>query len=587
MNRSNIILDFFDPENRILYGSYQNLKPEEHVGLLKEGLNLASFICDDFCILPPCAIMQCRIARRALMESPYFFDEGIVKLPLRESSLDAFIEKKRKNYATDKTDNEYREFFAGDGPEFLHNHAKDIIKRETKIGEAIAAMVEATPFDHPLWQYLHQNYPLSVLESIQSAPRELIEREEAISVKAIKRLRNLVGYNDIDFQIGRILQNKYFYAYIYEYEAKIISDVPIKTTDFLMEHFGPAYEYSYWRFLLKSLGLSDLIMKSGSKTVVQLRNTPGCFEFVNATITLGSSVSTVQQAKEVLAEVMTDIRRTLGKKALTSFRSVTDDDELTIEELEQISDLFYLFTEYGENVKSNNQNRAEPVKHIISPADLEEIERLKQQLTPCDFSKPFVFIGYNRAEMELSVYKDCILLGKMGINYWVDNANMHGCNRDSDGWKTVINEALSTCSIYIPYVSPAFFDSRPCCEEVKSFFQLNNEAGILILLKNGFSCDEIITKILTYDNILQGEDANNMIKLFKANALPFEQDTQYSVDQIYRYCSNECFAHYIQDSLFYNTFSRYGIIDSERFPDYQSWRELGLKLMRGHYERFT
>lgn len=581
MNRSNIILDFIDPENRILYGSYKNLEPTEHVRLLKEGLNLAAFICDDFCILPPCAIMQCRIARQALMESPYYFDEGIVKFPLRESSLDVFFEKKKQNYALDQTDEDYSEFFAEGGPTFLREHATGIIKRETKIGAAIAAMIEATPFDHPLWQNLSQNHPLSVLEKIQTAPRELVEHNEAISVKAIKRLRNLDGYKDIDFQIGRILQNKYFYAYIYEYGAKIISEVPIKTTDFLMEHFGPAYEYSYWRFLLKSLGLADLILKSGSKTVVQLRNTPGCFEFVNAAIALGSSVSTVTQAKKVLAGVMTDVRRTLGKRVLTSFRSVADDDELTMEELEQISEMFDSFAESVENAEPNNKSPVEPVKRIVQPADPEEVERLKQQLTPCDFSKPFVFIGYNRADMELTVYKDCILLEKMGINYWVDNANMHGCNQESEGWKTVINEALSSCSIYIPYVSPSFFDSRPCCEEVKNFYRLNNDAGILILLKHGFSPDEIITKILTYDNILQGEDANNMIKLFKANASPSGHTTPYSIDQIYRHCTNGYFVHYIQDSLFYNTFRHYGIIDSARFPDYQSWREMGLNLIRG------
>jgi hypothetical protein len=181
--------------------------------------------------------------------------------------------------------------------------------------------------------------------------------------------------------------------------------------------------------------------------------------------------------------------------------------------------------------------------------------------------------------MEETVYKDCILLGKMGVNYWVDNANMHGCNQNSEGWKTVVKEALSACGIYIPYVSPLFFDSRPCCEEVKNFFDLNKDAGILILLKNGFTADEIITKILTYDNILQGEDANNMMKLFKASAHPSTHQTPYIIDQLYRHCAHTHFEHYICDSLFYNTFLHHGIINRERFPNYQSWHNAGCVAM--------
>lgn len=581
MSRTNIILDFIDPENRILYGSYKNLHPDKHVRLLKEGLNLAAFICDDFCILPPSAIMQCRIARRALMESQSYFDEGIIKFPLRESSLDIFFEKKRKNYALDKTDGDYKEFFAEGGPAFLREHATEIIRRETKIGEAIAAMVEATPFDHPLWDNLYNKYPISVLEKIQSAPRELIENDEAISVKAIKRLRKLDGYKDIDFEIGRILQNKYFYAYIYEYKANLISDIPPKTTDFMIEHFGPAYEYSYWRFLLKSLGLLNLILKSNSRTIVQLRDIPSCNDFVNSAIALGNSVSSVNVAKQLISTVTRDMRQELDRTAFTALQPVPDERELSYDSIGEVDGLFFEFTESFQKVIEGKQStkRSQSSETIICSTDKEKIEEMKRQLLPCKLEKPFIFMGYNRTDMEETVYKDCILLGKMGVNYWVDNANMHGCNQNSEGWKTVINEALAKCKIYIPYVSPLFFDSRPCCEEVKNFFALNKKAGILILLKNGFTTDEIITKILTYDNILQGDDANNMIKLFKASASPSSHQSPYSIDQIYRHCEHTHFEHYIRDSLFYNTFLHHGIIDCKRFPDYQSWYDTGRAMM--------
>ena len=578
--RSNIILDFMDPENRMLYGSYKNLSEIEHVRLLKEGLNLAAFICDDFCILPPCAIMQCRIARRALMENPYYFEEGIIKFPLRENSLDLFFAKKKKNYALDETDDDYSDFFAEDGPLFLKNHATEIIKRETKIGQAIAAMIEATPFDNPLWSNLKENYPLSVLEDIQSAPRELIDHDEAISVKAIKRLRKLENYPDIDFQIGRILQNKYFYAYIYEYSAKIINEIPPKTTDFLIEHFGSAYEYSYWKFVLKSLGLLNLILKSGSKIIVDLRDLHGAYDFVNSAMMLAESTADLHEAKQLVSEVIKDMRRKSDKNLWKKFEPLSDEDDLFGFE-DEISELFSLFSESSKKILAGKGTKKSPPPMLAakSSSNIAEIERMKLQLTHCDYSKPFLFVGYQRQDMEELVYKDCIMLGKMGINYWVDNANMYGCDQYSEGWKTVIYNALSKCNLYIPYISEGFFESVPCCEEVKNFFDRNSSAGILVLLQEGFTADMVIQKILTYDNILQGEDANNMIRLFKAKA-SFSKQSSYTIDQIYRFCNSGGFQHYIVDPIFYNSFVQYGLVDTERFPNYQSWLDYGMQLLK-------
>lgn len=578
--RSNIILDFMDPENRILYGSYKNLSEAEHVRLLKEGLNLATFICDDFCILPPCAIMQCRIARRALMENPYYFEEGIIKFPLRENSLDLFFAKKKKNYALDETDDDYSDFFAEDGPLFLKNHATEIIKRETKIGQAIAAMIEATPFDNPLWSNLRENYPLSILEDIQSAPRELIDHDEAISVKAIKRLRKLENYPDIDFQIGRILQNKYFYAYIYEYSAKIINEIPPKTTDFLIEHFGSAYEYSYWKFVLKSLGLLNFILKSGSKIIVDLRDLHGSYDFVDSAMMLAETTADLHQAKQLVSEVIKDMRQKSDKSLWKKFEPLSDENDLLDFE-DEISELFLLFSESSKKILEGQRTRKSSSTKLDTKnvSNTFAVDQMKLQLANCDYSKPFLFVGYQRQDMEELVYKDCIMLGKMGINYWIDNANMYGCDQYSEGWKTVIYNALSKCNLYIPYISEGFFESVPCCEEVKNFFDRNSSASILVLLQEGFTADMVIQKILTYDNILQGEDANNMIRLFKAKA-SISKQSSYTIDQIYRFCNSGGFQHYIVDPIFYNSFVQCGLVDTERFPNYQSWLNYGMQLLK-------
>ena len=93
-----------DPENRILYGTYKNYSSQEHAKILSESLNVAVFLCGEYCILPPCAIMQCKCVRAALEEKCSYLDEGLIKFPVRERTLQDFIEKKKKNYSKDKND---------------------------------------------------------------------------------------------------------------------------------------------------------------------------------------------------------------------------------------------------------------------------------------------------------------------------------------------------------------------------------------------------------------------------------------------------------------------------------------------------
>lgn len=581
MERKNIILDFMDPENRILYGSYKNLSPEEHTKLLAESLNLAVFICKDYCILPPCAVMQCKYARKALLESPDFFSNGLIKFPVRESSLASFFAKKRSNYLLYENDSDYMGFFEEDGPSFLLKNATQIIKRETKVGEAVAEMVAAMDIEDPLFSGLRRLCTIEEIKRIRSAPKEVLEKGEAISVKAINNHLGFENDEDRDFQIGRILQNKYFHIYIYEYDSYIIKDIPPKTTDFNIESFGVGYDYNYWRYILKSLGIFDLITNSVSKVIVDIRDISFFDDFIDSCFLIGNLAENISIAKHNFSMILTEL-----KKNGTYVRRIDCDgevDELSFETEEYLSELFFSFWDNvnKKQFKPIDINHFEKSNFAKTKTLSSNVEKLKLQLTPCDHSKPYVFIGYCRSEMEETVYKDCIALGKMGINYWIDNANMYGMNQNSEGWKSIINQALTNCSVYIPYISPMFFNSEPCCEEVKNFFDLNQKASIIILLKNGFVKDKIIRQILTYDNILQGQTAKNMIKLFKAEGSTAISSEKYSINQLYRFCSDTLFEHYLSDSIFYNTFLKSGILTIEEYSTYNQWREKGNMLIEG------
>lgn len=554
----NIILDFMDPENRILYGTYKNYSAEKHVSILKKALNLSILMCKDYCILPPCAILQCRYVRKVLYESEVFLDEELIRFPLRESSLAAFFEKKRKNYQLDREDEDYSDFFSSNGPDFLQDHLTGLIKRETKMGEAIAMSIAALPFDDPLWAELQRIYDPIMLEKIRQAPTELISEGTAISVKGIKRLLKID--EDVDYQIGRILQNKYFSIYISEYDAEVIHDIPPKTSDFFIRHISILYEYRFLRHTFNAIGLFSWVQNASATHIARIRKISSYFSFVSALEEIASSSYNEQEAKQKVS---------LITESIAPFDQLGADQIDFSNVIREISHRFDQFVKAYETYKTSNQPQQANTPLIVPSS--QQIEQLKHQLQPCDMCKPSVFIGYNRSDSEERVYQDCIMLGKMGVNYWVDNANMHGCKPDSDGWKSIIRSAISSCSVYIPYISPGFFSSDPCCNEVKMFFEFNRTASIVLLIQNGYPIDHIIQNILTYNNILQGDIARSMVMLFKATSNGREK---YALDQPFRYCTIDKFVYYINDSIFYNTFCERNVL-KKVVSSFDQWRALG------------
>lgn len=576
MDRKNIVLDFMDPENKILYGCYDNLTENEHIRLMKEGLNLAVFLCKEYCIIPPCAFLQCKYTRKALEQSHFFLEEGLIRFPVREQSLSKFIEKKRRNYEKDKNDENYAEFFASSGPDFLKKYASAIIKRGTRVGNAVAEMVAATSFDEPLWKNLKEWYAPDQLLEIQAAPKKLIEAGEAISVKAIKRILEFECNEDAEFEIGQILQNKYFYIYIYEYDARLIHGLPIKTTDFMIEHFGAIYEYEFWRYILRSLGLLNCITKSGSKAVCMIRNIPNCYDFVSSVMSFGQYCKTVEQAKRKFPKVLKILKETDSYDSKKIIQEYSDDQQVGSDIQKYLTDIFDKVSNAIEIFFERNPIKKKGIalidKEIVSSTTIGKGKE-KYWIESCDCDKPYLFVSFSRESMEREVYQDCILLGKMGVNYWIDEANIIGATKQADGWHGPIEKALKECSVFIPYISPEYFESKACLEEVKSFLKENDKAGIVLLLKKGFTIDQAIQKIESYDNLIEieREKVESMIELFKVRG-------NKDVLQLYRSCK-ECFKHYIEEAIFFNTFKQYRVITKKEFSNYQEWNSLGEQLL--------
>src|SRR5438270_751332 len=96
--RKNIFLDFLSPENHVIYGADRNLRSSELVELLSRSLIVAVLLSGEYCILPPFFPLQSDEVRRALQSKGVLIAQGAIRIPVRESSLASFFDKKMVEY---------------------------------------------------------------------------------------------------------------------------------------------------------------------------------------------------------------------------------------------------------------------------------------------------------------------------------------------------------------------------------------------------------------------------------------------------------------------------------------------------------
>jgi hypothetical protein len=89
----NILLDFLDRDSREIWGTFRDFSNFQHRRLLSAGLNTACFLCREYCVLPPIFLTLDPIARNLLQTRADYLTKRIVRLPLKEGSLDTWIEK--------------------------------------------------------------------------------------------------------------------------------------------------------------------------------------------------------------------------------------------------------------------------------------------------------------------------------------------------------------------------------------------------------------------------------------------------------------------------------------------------------------
>jgi hypothetical protein len=275
---ADIFLEFLNPESRRIYGLFDNLPQEGHADLLIGSMNVAVFLCGETCILPAGSVVECRILQDLLNNWSPFILAGLLRLPIHETSLAEFFDKRQATYEQERE--QYPLLFDPHNParRQLRLHSSALLYRATRVGERIAELFEQGPDSLELWGPIKSSTPSSAVVTLSVAPRRLLQQGRAVTWPA---LRSVLSAEQIQPPIGAqvLLQRTYCDIYASEFGLRYLTSVPFARIRIVGDPPDLCYDYKALQIALSMLHLWEPFIAATPSSVVNLRLTHGYFTF--------------------------------------------------------------------------------------------------------------------------------------------------------------------------------------------------------------------------------------------------------------------------------------------------------------------
>lgn len=338
----NLFLDFLNRDSRQIYGLYSNASEQLHVEMLTEAVNVAVFLCSEFCVVPPGFLAECTLTRKVISRRCDYLKERVIRLPMRENSLEEFFYKKQREYSV------VRQSYSGLFDEkktqrFLRKTPQAIITRKTVVGDKMTeAWEEGLDDQRSIWNRLTEGVPAPTLEHIRTIPKVLRDKGLAVTWPAIfMNISSLSGVDSAKFRLA--VQYHYFQVYLLEYDLKIVSDLPFARVDFGLYTSDLRYSYSLVKTAAQAAGVWDWIRYMSASSMLMLKQQASFFRFRRNFDSIGSEARSCRDAAEAFAmaaEEHKDYSARAERRIPQPILSVTPAEGLNLS-LEQIEIITY------------------------------------------------------------------------------------------------------------------------------------------------------------------------------------------------------------------------------------------------------
>lgn len=384
---NNLLLDFLNRESREIFGLYSILSNEDHINFLVETINVAVFICHEFCIENPGSIAECDLVRIAFKRRSKFVEEGLIRFPIREISLDELWLKKEKEYRLFKES--YRALYSETGKKFIKKYSHALITRKSKIGGEIISRWDAGPSSNPVWGTIKETVTTKEIDRIRKLPLKLKEKDLGIKGQSlVNEIGTKIGINPICFR--HILQNHYFSIYVDEYDLRLLSEIPYFRDRYGYEENDLCYNYEALRAALSAIKIWNLIKRVSADSLIEIRRKSGYFLFRDVFIEISGKCHSINDVLKSFSFGAAKIQKELNETILLE---VYDDKKiippngfkLTKSEISAIDHRLISISNpsleaYHDIFNNNSKSKTQPIEriHMIKGTEITE-QRYKER----------------------------------------------------------------------------------------------------------------------------------------------------------------------------------------------------------------
>jgi nucleoside phosphorylase len=278
--RKNIFLHFLNRDSREIFGLYRFHSGSDHIALLKGALNVSILLCEEHCVIPPGFAIEDELAFELFEVNQAFLSNRFILLPMRESNLTEYAEKKRIEYSPQR--DRYSGLFSDRRLEFLGTKAVGLVPRKSKIAEEIVSGWEgAADRSGRLWTETKRSVAPAAIELVRKIPSLITDVGAAVTWAEIStRLPHEA--RGVSRELRNSLQHIYFSQYCREFHLAVMCELPFARDDFSLPTERAIYSYTRFADFLAVFSLQRLFVSCSAATLCTIKRKSGLIEFVDA-----------------------------------------------------------------------------------------------------------------------------------------------------------------------------------------------------------------------------------------------------------------------------------------------------------------